>query len=250
MLHSHPPLDLNKDYKCATSTFLLVYNWAVWKCRQLVREGLKANRNALLKKCYGYIGQFCNRWDPKALSRAASRKNRQARLASSLIEEATKKYPILIYTDGSALGNPGHAGAGCVIYKNGSILAQLTKPLGESTNNVGEFWAIGMALQYMADHNATERVAIFTDCSLVTGVVNRGWSLKKNVLLMRALKKALRLAPFSTHMYWVPGHAKLKGNEIADHLAKSAALLSSSSRLETVYVDPAPAPVLFDYLIQ
>ena len=60
----------------------------------------------------------------------------------------------ICYTDGSALGNPGPSGAGAALTypsPDGAILVEGIHGLGRSTNNVGELWAIAMAVQ-MINH--------------------------------------------------------------------------------------------------
>jgi ribonuclease HI len=52
-----------------------------------------------------------------------------------------------IHTDGGARGNPGPAGIGVVIEKNGKLLAEFGETIGEATNNVAEYTAVIKALQ-------------------------------------------------------------------------------------------------------
>ena len=57
---------------------------------------------------------------------------------------------IIVYTDGSSIGNPGPAGAGYYIKFPASMGLQDKQtaiPLGHSTNNVGELWAISATAQ-------------------------------------------------------------------------------------------------------
>ena len=55
---------------------------------------------------------------------------------------------LLIYTDGAARGNPGPAGAGAILRDaaDGTVLAEIAKPLGHATNNVAEWTAVLLAL--------------------------------------------------------------------------------------------------------
>src|SRR3989344_640440 len=55
---------------------------------------------------------------------------------------------VVIYTDGGARGNPGHAGAGVVIYDDQKQVAEIKKFLGErQTNNWAEYQALILGLQ-------------------------------------------------------------------------------------------------------
>ena len=54
----------------------------------------------------------------------------------------------IIYTDGASKGNPGPAAVGVVICdKNGKILKEYTKEIGEATNNEAEYQAVILALK-------------------------------------------------------------------------------------------------------
>jgi ribonuclease HI len=53
-----------------------------------------------------------------------------------------------LYTDGAARGNPGPAGAGAVIVNaDGHVVAKVGKFLGDSTNNVAEYWGLILGLR-------------------------------------------------------------------------------------------------------
>jgi len=54
-----------------------------------------------------------------------------------------------IHTDGGARGNPGPAGIGVVIEKNGKLLAEFGQKIGETTNNVAEYTAVIQALKHL-----------------------------------------------------------------------------------------------------
>ena len=50
---------------------------------------------------------------------------------------------IIIYTDGGARNNPGPAGAGAIIFdESGKVLKEVSKYLGERTNNWAEYEAV------------------------------------------------------------------------------------------------------------
>lgn len=54
-----------------------------------------------------------------------------------------------IHTDGGARGNPGPAGIGVVIEKNGIVFEEFGEKIGETTNNVAEYTAVIKALQHI-----------------------------------------------------------------------------------------------------
>ena len=134
---------------------------------------------------------------------------------------------IIAFTDGSALGNPGPAGAGAVVFVPGVGTFFLHSPLGISTNNVGELFAIGIVLVFLAEldlANIGRRALICSDSEIALGILKLGWAgdLEQPELLREVAcrERALRA---SLQFIKVPAHAEEEGNEIADFLAKLAA---------------------------
>lgn len=145
--------------------------------------------------------------------------------------------PLIIYTDGSSLGN-GNAGAraGCAVLTNRGFEWKARTP-GAQTNNRGELYAaiVGLA-QARADQNAT----LYTDSKYVLnglnqwlrGWVRKGWKradgapvLNEDLWRMawalvseRDERKQARVV-----VLWVVSHAGDPGNDRADKLAKAAA---------------------------
>lgn len=78
-----------------------------------------------------------------------------------------------IFTDGACSGNPGEAGIGVVIKSGGKTIKEISKAIGEATNNIAEYSALVYALQEALVMKA-KRVSVFTDSELmfrqVTGV--------------------------------------------------------------------------------
>ena len=55
---------------------------------------------------------------------------------------------IIIHTDGGARGNPGPAGIGAVIQREGEeVLKEISEYIGEQTNNYAEYEALIRALE-------------------------------------------------------------------------------------------------------
>jgi len=57
------------------------------------------------------------------------------------------KRGVVMYTDGGARGNPGPAGAGAAVYKDGKEVATVSEFLGTQTNNWAEYKALILALE-------------------------------------------------------------------------------------------------------
>ena len=129
------------------------------------------------------------------------------------------KDPIIIYTDGACLGNPGPAGLGVVLLC-GDQRKEIKESLGRSTNNVAELTAILRALEAVKDRERP--VVVHSDSTYAIGVVSKGWKAKANKELV--LKIRSLLPRFSALRFVkVPGHAGVPENERCDELAREAA---------------------------
>lgn len=134
--------------------------------------------------------------------------------------------PIVIYTDGSALGNPGPGGYGILmLYKNQK--KELSQGYRLTTNNRMELLAIIVALETL---KVSDRdVLIYSDSKYVIdsvtkrwvfGWVKKGFKGKKNADLW---KRFLQIYPKNRVQFeWVKGHANNPGNERVDKLAVAA----------------------------
>jgi ribonuclease HI len=138
---------------------------------------------------------------------------------------------IIIYTDGSALGNPGPGGYGVVLKYNG-YRKELSGGFRKTTNNRMELYAIIIALQALKNPS---RVTLYTDSQYVVKAINKGW-IKRwqangwmrnkkepalNVDLWVELLPLLEL--HEVEFVWLRGHVGNPDNERCDRLAKQAA---------------------------
>jgi len=71
-----------------------------------------------------------------------------------------------IYSDGASRGNPGPSGIGAVILKDGEVVHEIAKYIGEVTNNVAEYEALLEALDYCVKHKLSP-VEILADSQLL-----------------------------------------------------------------------------------
>ncbi len=158
-----------------------------------------------------------------------------ARRAKEIFSEylsALPRHTLPVFTDGSSLVNPGPCGASAVIYTHGldSEPVILKHPVAiKSSSFHGELDAISLALTYCVNLCARpvqfNAISIFTDCraalqTVVNGVVSNYTSL---VLDIQRSIKSLQEQDISIELIWIPGHADLKPNELADIAAKDAA---------------------------
>ena len=140
-------------------------------------------------------------------------------------EESSPK--IIMYTDGSSLGNPGPGGYGTLLlFEN--FRKELSGGYRMTTNNRMELMAVIAGLEALKHKNSD--VTIYTDSRYIVDAVEKGWL--KNWIRIRFKNKKnsdlwLRFYDlFQLHrvkFIWVKGHASIPGNERCDQLAVAAA---------------------------
>ena len=134
---------------------------------------------------------------------------------------------IIIYTDGSAKGNPGNGGYG-IVMMSGTHRKELLQGFRLTTNNRMELLAVIVALENIKKEGTF--VTIYSDSKYVIDSVDKKWvfgwekknfSKKKNPDLWIRFLKIYRKQKVS--FIWVKGHANNKENERCDTLAVQAA---------------------------
>lgn len=133
---------------------------------------------------------------------------------------------IIIYTDGSARGNPGPGGLG-VVLKFGSHRKEISEGYRRTTNNRMELLGVIRGLEALKRKDL--KVKVFTDSKYVSEAVNQGWVFqweskrfkkKKNADLWQRFLELYRVYDLS--FIWVKGHADIPENERCDRLAVEA----------------------------
>ena len=134
---------------------------------------------------------------------------------------------IIVYTDGSAKGNPGNGGYG-VVMMSGAHRKELRQGFRLTTNNRMELLAVIVALENIKKEKSS--VTIYSDSKYVIDSVEKKWvfgwekknfNKKKNPDLWIRFLKIYRKQEVS--FIWVKGHANNKENERCDTLAVQAA---------------------------
>ena len=141
---------------------------------------------------------------------------------------------ISIYTDGSAEGNPGPAGAGFFFADPTSIAAGFA-PIGISSNNRGELFAVLIAIQYANINYPLRR--FFTICtdSVYTKKVFEGTSNpKSNTILIQHTNHLINSSHHNFTFLHCPSHCGIFGNEMADLAANLGTKASKAGEVPTI----------------
>jgi len=132
---------------------------------------------------------------------------------------------IYLFSDGSALGNPGPGGYGTIIrYKNSE--KELTGGEEHTTNNRMELLGVIEGLRALNEPCVVE---ITSDSSYVVKGINewlKGWIKKdfKKVKNIDLWKEYIEVSkPHQVHAIWVRGHDGHEENERCDDLARATA---------------------------
>ena len=131
---------------------------------------------------------------------------------------ATSSAPILVYADGSCLGNPGGPGGWGVVIVTPNGTHRLSGGDSQTTNNRMEIMAAIEALRAL---DPGVPVIIRSDSQYLVRTMNDGWRRTKNQDLWQELDR--EVARHDVRFEWVRGHAGDALNEEADALAREAA---------------------------
>lgn len=89
---------------------------------------------------------------------------------------------LVIHTDGGSRGNPGLAGIGVLVLKDGRVVFEIAKAIGVATNNEAEYKAVLEALNWLKEnttpHTGAE-VQFLLDSKLVVEQLSRNWKIKE-----------------------------------------------------------------------
>lgn len=131
---------------------------------------------------------------------------------------------IIIYTDGSCLGNPGPGGWACIILE-GEKRTELSGKDKATTNNKMEMTAVIEALKFLHQkhNNNLQKLQIhfFIDSNLIVQTLTSNWKKKKNTDLWAEIE---RLSAWQNIKWdWIKAHADNDLNNQVDELANAEA---------------------------
>lgn len=93
---------------------------------------------------------------------------------------------VLIHTDGGSRGNPGPAAGAFTAHSlQGELLFEASRYLGNTTNNVAEYSALRMAMEWALEHRGNLQIStleIIMDSELVVKQMRGEYKIKDSTL--------------------------------------------------------------------
>ena len=167
----------------------------------------------------------------RATAKRSAGGNRPKKARSVAVSPPETDDRIVIYTDGSSLGNPGPGGYGVVIPSDSGD-REMSGGFRRTTNNRMELLACIVGLEQF---RSTTAVALYSDSRYVVDGITKGWAKNWRRNGWRKSNGSPALNPdlwerllalcerHDVRFVWVKGHAGNPGNERCDQLATQAA---------------------------
>ena len=118
--------------------------------------------------------------------------------------------------DGASRGNPGQAGCGAaIIDENGTVVKELSRHLGQATNNVAEYEALLMGLEALLQLGR-KTIIVQSDSELLVRQLNDQYRVKDEKLKVLFQRAMTLLRQFDSYRIL---HVRREMNKLADRLA-------------------------------
>jgi ribonuclease HI len=122
----------------------------------------------------------------------------------------------LLMVDGAARGNPGDAGCGAAIFdENGTVVKELSRYLGRTTNNVAEYEGLLMGLDALIQLGR-KKIRVQSDSQLLVRQLNGEYRVKDEKLKVLYQRAMSLLRQFESYRIL---HVYREMNKVADQLA-------------------------------
>ena len=218
------PIDLHLGYEAASGALRIRRGYG-----QLNRHHPHLCRNyGHIKSCEVILKQLdtatyptdeqARTWEEPLFT--VSIKNRELATSEG---EAPHKSDFTCYTDGSKLSN-SNTGAGSIMYLNDSKPEVGHLHLGKlATVFQAEVMAIAMTAEEINRHNPkNQTITVFSDSQAALRAIAKTTSSLATVSRCKAALNQIGTEN-TVNLAWVPSHIGIKGNELADEAAKTAA---------------------------
>ena len=147
---------------------------------------------------------------------------------------------LVCFTDGSCLTNPGPC---AVIYHPEGHFDSIKRPVASHGSILlGELVAILSVMEHILTNSHQidrEEIRIFCDSQTAVGILTLNWTSNHYQDVIKRIKEAmstLKSRGWKIEIVWTPGHSEVEGNEVADRLAKEAAVEAKDLEEETSVV--------------
>lgn len=111
---------------------------------------------------------------------------------------------LIIYCDGGSRGNPGPAASAFVVTQDGSVIHRDSKFLGNETNNVAEYTAVSIAIDWLINKKVSDQIVFNLDSQLVERQLNGFYKIKNDKLKILAseIKNKINSSKLNIKFQW------------------------------------------------
>lgn len=127
-----------------------------------------------------------------------------------------------IYVDGSSRGNPGPSGVGVVVFTPGikEPVAEISKYIGITTNNVAEYEAVIHALKWLR-HSGKKRAQLTLDSELIYMQITGKYRIKASHIALLYKRINALLAELDITITLVSRDRNKLANRLAQKASKN-----------------------------
>ncbi len=138
---------------------------------------------------------------------------------------------VFLYTDGSALGNPGRGGSATLLCDaNHKVIWSQNIGFRHTTNNRMELMGFLMGLNKLSEYPNTKNVTLFSDSYYIINPFEKNWLTRwirkdfKKIKNTDLWKKIYMITKkYNIIFQWVKGHSGNFFNEKCDYMASTIA---------------------------
>jgi len=123
---------------------------------------------------------------------------------------------MIIYCDGGSRGNPGPAASAFVVTDDEKIVFKQGKFLGIETNNVAEYTAVSIAIDWLIEQTISNEIIFNLDSQLVERQLNGIYKIKNEKLKQLAEEIKLKIKKNNLKVQFKWGYRT--DNTLADEL--------------------------------
>jgi ribonuclease H / adenosylcobalamin/alpha-ribazole phosphatase len=125
---------------------------------------------------------------------------------------------LIVEADGGSRGNPGPSGSGAVVIdsQTGELLAEISKFIGITTNNVAEYSALITGLKEAFRIDSDANVLVRMDSKLVIEQMGGGWKIKHPDMQQLAIEAHQVIAGRTVTWEWIPREQNFRADALAN----------------------------------